>query len=65
MSPNTPPPPAGVLDGFVPFPADRAAAYRAAGYWTGRPLDTILSDAARQWPDRIAVRDAMSDAGIT
>jgi mycobactin salicyl-AMP ligase len=65
MSANTPQPPAGVLDGFVPFPADRAAAYRAAGYWTGRPLDTILSDAARQWPDRIAVRDAMSDAGIT
>ena len=65
MSANTPQPPAGVLDGFVPFPADRAAAYRAAGYWTGRPLETILSDAARQWPDRIAVRDAMSDAGIT
>jgi mycobactin salicyl-AMP ligase len=65
MSPHTPQPPAGVLDGFVPFPADRAAAYRAAGYWTGRPLDTILSDAAQQWPDRIAVIDAIGDAGIS
>ncbi|OBH57671.1 2,3-dihydroxybenzoate-AMP ligase [Mycobacterium mantenii] len=64
MSPNTPPPPAGVLDGFVPFPADRAAAYRAAGYWTGRTLDTLLTDAARQWPDRIAVLDAAGDAGL-
>lgn len=58
MTPNTTPP-AGVLDGFVPFPADRAAAYQAAGYWAGRTLDTILTDAARQWPDRTAVRDAV------
>ncbi|BCZ23724.1 AMP-binding protein [Mycobacterium senriense] len=65
MSPNTPPPPAGVLDGFVPFPADRAAAYRAAGYWTGRPLDAILADAARQWPGRTAVLDAMGDTGLS
>lgn len=65
MSPNPAQPPVGVLDGFVPFPADRAAAYRAAGYWTGRPLDTILSDAARRWPDRTAVLDAMGDTGIT
>lgn len=46
--------------GFVPFPADRAAAYRAAGYWTGRPLDSILRDAAAHWPARPAVRDAHS-----
>lgn len=65
MSANAPQPPTGVLDGFVPFPADRSAAYRAAGYWTGRSLDRILSDAAQRWPDRIAVRDAMGDAGIT
>lgn len=65
MSPNTPQPPAGVLDGFVPFPADRAAAYRAAGYWKGRTLDTILTNAARQWPDRIAVLDAVGGTGFS
>ncbi len=64
MSPNTPQQ-AGVLEGFVPFPADRAAAYRAAGHWTGRTLDTILTVAARRWPDRIAVRDAVGNAGLS
>jgi mycobactin salicyl-AMP ligase len=59
MPPNTTPPLAGGLQGFVPFPADRAASYRAAGYWAGRTLGTILTDAARRWPDRIAVRDAL------
>lgn len=65
MSPNTPQPSADALDGFVPFPADRAAAYRAAGYWTGRTLDTILTDATRQWPDRIAVLDAVGGTGFS
>jgi mycobactin salicyl-AMP ligase len=64
MSPNTTQPPAGVLDGFVPFPEDRAAAYRAAGYWTGRTVDSILTDAARRWPDRIAVLDAKGGDGF-
>jgi mycobactin salicyl-AMP ligase len=45
------------LNGFVPFPADRAAHYRAAGYWTGRTVDSILSEATRRWPDRAAVLD--------
>jgi mycobactin salicyl-AMP ligase len=49
--------PAG-LDGFVGFPAERAARYHSAGYWTGRSLDSILADAARRWPDRTAVLDA-------
>lgn len=65
MSPNTPQPSADALDGFVPFPADRAAAYRAAGYWTGRTLDAILTDATRQWPDRIAVLDAVGGTGFS
>jgi mycobactin salicyl-AMP ligase len=45
------------LDGFVPSPPERAAAYRAAGYWTGRPLDSVLRQAAIDWPDRVAVID--------
>jgi mycobactin salicyl-AMP ligase len=45
------------VDGFVAFPPRRAAAYRAAGYWTGRPLDSLLQHAATTWPDRVAVAD--------
>jgi mycobactin salicyl-AMP ligase len=48
---------AALFDGFVPFPPERAAAYRAAGYWTGRPLDSVLRQAAIDWPDRVAVID--------
>lgn len=51
------------LPGFVPFPADRAAAYRAAGHWTGRRLDSVLRDAADRWPARTAVVD--STGGLT
>lgn len=46
------------LDGFVPFPAERAARYRSAGYWTGRTVGSILSEAAQKWPRRLAVQDA-------
>jgi len=46
-----------VLRGFVPFPPERAAEYRRAGYWTGRPLDSILTEAAARWPQRAAVVD--------
>ena len=42
--------PSSDLEGFVPFPPDRAAHYRAAGYWTGRTVDSMLSDAAQRWP---------------
>ena len=45
-------------NGFVPFPDDRAEEYRRAGYWTGRELDSILSDAAATWPHELAVIDA-------
>lgn len=44
--------------GFVPFPSDRAQKYRRAGYWTGRTVDSILSDAAASWPQRSATIDA-------
>lgn len=45
------------MHGFVPFPDERAAAYRAAGYWSGRPLTSLLDDAATRWPERCAVID--------
>ncbi|NKY52299.1 (2,3-dihydroxybenzoyl)adenylate synthase [Nocardia vermiculata] len=44
-----------LLDGFVPFPADFADRYRAAGYWRGEPLGDLLRTAARTWPQRTAL----------
>lgn len=55
--------PSSDLEGFVPFPPDRAARYRAAGYWTGRTVDSMLSDAAQRWPDRVGVLDADTAPG--
>ena len=52
------------LRGFTGFPTDRAARYRAAGYWTGRTVDSLLSDAAQRWPERIAVIDAHQQPGV-
>jgi mycobactin salicyl-AMP ligase len=46
------------LEGFIPFPPQRAAAYAAAGYWTGRTVDSVLRDAATTWPHRVGVVDA-------
>lgn len=46
------------VDGFVPFTAERAARYRSAGYWTGRTVDSLLSEAARTWPHRLAMIDS-------
>lgn len=43
------------LEGFVPCPEDVAARYRAAGYWTGEPLDRILRDGALRSGDATAV----------
>jgi mycobactin salicyl-AMP ligase len=61
--PVTPPQPSETaaqspsLDGFVAFPPERAARYAAAGYWTGRTVDSVLRRAAAAWPDRVAVVD--------
>lgn len=57
MSTGLDPQHSDLTTGFVPFPADRADEYRRAGFWTGRRLDSILSDAATNWPDRAAVID--------
>jgi mycobactin salicyl-AMP ligase len=48
------------MDGFVPFPADRAARYQADGYWTGRSLDSLLTIAAQRRPTHAGVVDAES-----
>jgi mycobactin salicyl-AMP ligase len=53
------------LEGFVPFPPDRAANYRAAGYWTGRTVDSMLTEAAQTWSKHIAVVDADGPQRLT
>ncbi|MEO3867419.1 AMP-binding protein [Nonomuraea sp. B12E4] len=45
------------LDGVVPWPADLAHAYRAAGCWQGRTLGSYLWEWAGERGDRIAVVD--------
>ncbi|MFC3964382.1 (2,3-dihydroxybenzoyl)adenylate synthase [Nocardia jiangsuensis] len=47
-------------DGYVPFPAAAAAEYRSAGYWAGRAIGDLLTDAARRAPAAPAV---LTDAG--
>lgn len=47
-------------EGYVPFPADAAENYRAAGYWTGRALGDLLRETARKEPGRTAL---ITDAG--
>ncbi|MEV0031694.1 AMP-binding protein [Nocardia sp. NPDC050793] len=42
-------------EGYVPFPADAAEHYRAAGYWTGRALGDLLRETARRAPERTAL----------
>ena len=57
--------PSSDLDGFVPFPADRAARYRADGYWTGQTVDSLLTTAAHRWPTHVGVIDAAGPARLT
>lgn len=52
-----------LVEGFVPFPEDRAEEYRRAGYWTGRPLESLLIDAAERRPHHPAVVDV--DGSLT
>lgn len=47
-------------DGFIPFPPDRAAAYRAAGYWTGQTVPGLLRQVAATRPDHLAVVDSLA-----
>ncbi|SDX64935.1 (2,3-dihydroxybenzoyl)adenylate synthase [Lysobacter enzymogenes] len=43
------------LPGFVPWPEEFAARYRALGYWTGENLYAGLARGAREHPERIAI----------
>ncbi|WP_038493299.1 (2,3-dihydroxybenzoyl)adenylate synthase [Janthinobacterium agaricidamnosum] len=43
------------LPGFTPWPEQAAAAYRAAGYWTGETFGAMLRRRARQFPERLAL----------
>ncbi|BEH77867.1 2,3-dihydroxybenzoate-AMP ligase [Mycobacterium pseudoshottsii] len=52
------PPRPGPVAGFIPYPPERVASYRAAGYWTGRSIGSLLRQAAARWPDRVGVVDA-------
>jgi mycobactin salicyl-AMP ligase len=54
-----------VMEGFVPFPPDRAATYRAAGYWSGRTVDSMLTDSAHHRPAQVAVVDADGPGRLT
>jgi mycobactin salicyl-AMP ligase len=54
-----------IMEGFVPFPPDRAATYQAAGYWSGRTVDSMLTDAAYRWPTHVAVVDADGPGRLT
>jgi mycobactin salicyl-AMP ligase len=54
-----------IMEGFVPFPPDRAATYQAAGYWSGRAVDSMLADAAYRWPTQVAVVDADGPGRLT
>ncbi|HEY4265254.1 MAG TPA: AMP-binding protein [Micropepsaceae bacterium] len=46
-----------MLHGFVPFPPEFAARYRAKGYWEDRTLAQVWEERCRTFADRIAVID--------
>ena len=46
-----------MLEGFVPFPPEYAAQYRAKGYWKDRALRDEFDDVFRQHGPRVALID--------
>jgi 2,3-dihydroxybenzoate-AMP ligase len=46
-----------MLEGFVPFPPDYAARYRASGYWQDRSLASEFAGVFNAFADRIALID--------
>lgn len=54
---------AGSVEGFLPIAPERATAYRAAGYWAGRSIDSLLRETALNRPEHPAVID--DDGALT
>ncbi|GAA3593549.1 (2,3-dihydroxybenzoyl)adenylate synthase [Klugiella xanthotipulae] len=46
-----------MIPGATPYPAERAATYRAAGYWRGATFGALLRESATRWPGNTAVTD--------
>ena len=46
-----------MLEGFVPFPPEFAARYRAKGYWQDRSLAQEFADVFARYADRVALID--------
>ena len=46
-----------MLEGFVPWPAEEASRYRAAGLWRGQPLLDLLTPPLEVDPTQVAVID--------
>jgi 2,3-dihydroxybenzoate-AMP ligase len=46
---------ATMLDGFVPWPAELAAAYRRDGVWQGITVAAMVERTAHELPDKVAV----------
>ncbi|MGD9033762.1 MAG: AMP-binding protein, partial [Desulfobacteraceae bacterium] len=44
-----------MIDGFVGWPEDYVRKYQQAGYWQGQRVGDIIDDAAKSYPDRIAL----------
>ncbi len=53
------------LEGFAPFPPDRAAHYRAESYWADQTVDSMLRNAAQRWPSHVGVVDADGPKRLT
>jgi len=49
-----------MLEGFTPWPADRAEYYRQTGCWEGLTFGQMLEDRSKQYADDIAVIDHQS-----
>ncbi|MDF1795104.1 MAG: AMP-binding protein [Coxiellaceae bacterium] len=50
-----------MLEGFVPYPEEFIAKYRAKGYWEDQTIATRFTEACQQHGDKIAVCDAHTE----